>query len=86
MNILNEYGIQELEISNNGLLSQQAATLAFIRMSKLGISDNIEKDFKLMTLEGMMEASYGDYLVQGMCGEFYFIRKDVFASTYERRD
>jgi hypothetical protein len=43
-------------------------------------------DLKLQvkTLEGMLEASPGDYIVRGVQGEFYPVKPDIFEATYER--
>lgn len=35
------------------------------------------------TLEGIMEASPGDYIIKGIKGEFYPCKPDIFAKTYE---
>ena len=35
------------------------------------------------TLEGIMCASVGDYIVKGVKGEFYSCKPDIFAETYE---
>ena len=35
------------------------------------------------TLEGRMKASIGDMLVEGVTGELYGCRADIFAATYE---
>lgn len=35
------------------------------------------------TLEGNMEASYGDYIIKGVNGEFYPCKPDIFDKTYE---
>lgn len=35
------------------------------------------------TLEGLMTASVGDYIIKGIKGEFYPCKPDVFAKTYE---
>ena len=35
------------------------------------------------TLEGDMSAAYGDYVIQGVEGEFYPCRYDIFEQTYE---
>lgn len=35
------------------------------------------------TLEGTMEASSGDWIIQGVQGEFYPCKPDIFQSTYE---
>jgi hypothetical protein len=35
------------------------------------------------TLEGMMVARVGDWIIKGVAGEFYPCRADIFAATYE---
>lgn len=35
------------------------------------------------TLEGEMLASFGDYIIKGVQGEFYPCKPDIFAATYE---
>lgn len=35
------------------------------------------------TLEGTMIASPGDWIIQGVKGEFYPCKPDIFAATYE---
>lgn len=38
---------------------------------------------KIKTLEGVMEADEGDWIIQGVKGEFYPCKPDVFEMTYE---
>lgn len=35
------------------------------------------------TLEGLMEASVGDWIIRGVQGEFYPCKPDIFEATYE---
>lgn len=35
------------------------------------------------TLEGVMEARPGDWIIQGVKGEFYPCKPDIFEATYE---
>lgn len=35
------------------------------------------------TLEGVMYADDGDYIIKGVSGEFYPCKPDIFAKTYE---
>jgi len=35
------------------------------------------------TLEGTMEAKVGDYIIQGVAGELYPCKPDIFELTYE---
>lgn len=36
------------------------------------------------TMEGQMNASLGDYIIQGVQGEFYPCKPDIFEKTYEQ--
>ena len=38
---------------------------------------------KIETLEGVMEASVGDFIIKGVNGEFYPCKPDIFEKTYE---
>ena len=38
---------------------------------------------KIRTLEGVMTACLGDWIIRGVVGEFYPCRKDIFEATYE---
>ena len=37
----------------------------------------------IKTLEGQHIASFGDYIIKGVQGEFYPCKPDIFAATYE---
>lgn len=37
----------------------------------------------IKTLEGTMRADIGDWIIQGVKGEFYPCKPDIFAATYE---
>lgn len=37
----------------------------------------------IRTLEGDMKATYGDYVIRGVKGEFYPCKPDIFAATYD---
>lgn len=37
----------------------------------------------IITLEGEMFASIGDYIIRGVVGEFYPCKGDIFRKTYE---
>ena len=39
---------------------------------------------RIETLEGVMEASIGDYIIKGINGEFYPCKPDIFKATYEK--
>lgn len=38
---------------------------------------------KIKTLEGVMSASEGDYIIRGVNGEIYPCKPDIFEKTYE---
>ena len=38
---------------------------------------------RIPTLEGMMIASNGDWIIKGVNGEFYPCKPDIFEKTYE---
>ena len=40
-------------------------------------------DFLIETLEGVMTARPGDYIIKGVQGEFYPCKPDIFLQTYE---
>lgn len=37
----------------------------------------------IVTLEGNMVASHGDWIVKGVAGEFYPVKPEIFEATYE---
>lgn len=39
---------------------------------------------KIMTLEGCMDAIFGDYIIMGVKGELYPCKPDIFQLTYEK--
>ena len=38
---------------------------------------------EIKTLEGIMKASFGDYIIKGVKVEFYPCKPDIFQATYE---
>lgn len=44
-------------------------------------SDN---ELTIRTLEGLMKASIGDYIIKGINGEYYPCKPDIFEKTYEK--
>ena len=47
------------------------------------VIDLKEETLGIQTLEGMMTASMGDWVIQGVQGEFYPCKPDIFEQTYE---
>lgn len=44
------------------------------------------KVLKIPTLEGVMEAMVGDWIIKGVKDEFYPCKPDIFEATYESAD
>jgi hypothetical protein len=42
-----------------------------------------DNTIQIQTLEGIMAASAGDWIIRGVKGEFYPCKPDIFAATYE---
>jgi hypothetical protein len=40
--------------------------------------------FLISTLEGVMQARPGDWIIRGVRGEFYPCKHDIFTATYEQ--
>lgn len=54
----------------------------------LDISDELESIYmgngiNINTLEGVHHASFDDYIIKGIKGEFYPCKPDIFEKTYE---
>lgn len=48
------------------------------------VREPVGKDYlEIITLEGVMKAQPGDYIIKGVKGEFYPCKPDVFMKTYE---
>lgn len=47
------------------------------------VYDGRDGTVTISTLEGNMLASVGDWIIQGVQGEFYPCKPDIFAATYE---
>lgn len=46
--------------------------------------DDINADIK--TLEGVMHANFGDFIIKGVKGEVYPCKPDIFYATYEKSE
>lgn len=49
----------------------------------VGMKDGRSDVAEIRTLEGVMEASVGDYIIKGVKGEFYPCKPEIFDMTYE---
>lgn len=55
--------------------------MEFVPTGRFG--DDDDGGVYIMTLEGEMRASVGDYIIKGVQGEFYPCKPDIFEQTYE---
>ena len=51
---------------------------------RVNYEDKNNPYLKIETLEGIMKASVGDYIIKGVNVEFYPCKPDIFEKTYER--
>lgn len=56
--------------------------LNFIGERRLAYLDG--ETLNIETLEGVMKADVGDYIIKGIKGEFYPCKPDIFEATYEK--
>jgi len=48
------------------------------------IGHSIEGGLDIETLEGVMTAHFGDWIIRGVVGECYPCKPDIFEKTYEK--
>ena len=56
---------------------------ALISLHEIPAVLNIIQGFQIITLEGYMKVSKGDFIIRGIKGEFYPCKPDIFAMTYD---
>lgn len=50
------------------------------------ITRNDDGSLNIHTLEGTMQGDVGDWIIQGVKGELYPCKPDIFEATYERAE
>ncbi|WP_074403814.1 hypothetical protein [Streptococcus suis] len=83
--------IEAVKLENNKQSIINAIEFVYnvgMETSELGMDFEINKvrsdgGLIINTLEGNMLASFGDYIIKGVQGEFYPCKPGVFAETYE---
>lgn len=55
----------------------------WINLDTVHIVDGDVLFAEIVTLEGVMQANEGDYIIKGVQGEFYACKPDIFEQTYE---
>lgn len=48
-----------------------------------GTNEVSPNEIQIKTLEGLMTANLGDWVIKGVKGEFYPCKPDIFAATYD---
>jgi len=48
--------------------------------------DKDKQEVVISTLEGLMTAGLGDWIIRGVKGEYYPCKHDIFIATYEQED
>ena len=59
------------------------AVVEWIGLENLAGFDREELTIRIKTLEGVMEAGLNDFIIQGVKGEFYPCKPDIFALSYD---
>jgi len=72
-----------LDFVHSGGGNCRTAITSRVEYYELGEEEIFEESVLISTLEGVMTASIGDYIIRGVKGEFYPCRPDIFASTFE---
>jgi hypothetical protein len=73
-----------VEIEARQFVESEAAELAAWCGGSVVINDlSAEPSIAIYTLEGIMAARLGDWLIRGVNGEFYPCKPDIFEKTYD---
>lgn len=76
-----------IEENTKGSFEPMAVLNGEVPVPESGVSiDPSDGALLIATLEGVMHASEGDWIIRGVQGEFYPCKPDIFAATYEPAD
>lgn len=78
--VIEAFQLDHSAASANDIIDWMAASNAIGRCEHDGGESHV---LKIRTLEGIMTASPGDWVIRGVKGEFYPCKPDIFAATYE---
>ena len=76
--------IEALQFLDNGERIQELSKFVDDQVLVVTYKDKENPKIILQTLEGVVFASVGDYIVKGVDGEFYPCKPDIFERTYEQ--
>lgn len=62
--------------------------LSYLEVKSLPLNPDIlsrdeDKTIRIRTLEGVMKANVGDFIIKGVQGELYPCKADIFKATYD---
>ena len=79
--------IEAFQLNSRGLVEEDwfwdAVTKNHIITHSFGKHDPIDAWCEIRTLEGLMIANTGDYIIRGIKGEIYPCKADIFEATYD---
>lgn len=78
VNIKNKVTIKQAFQYKKGMDNEDVKE--FMGESSYGSDEN---NFFIHTLEGVMEANDGDWIIKGLKGEYYPCKPDIFEKSYE---
>ncbi len=67
-------------------LANLISSLEVGRPKRRAVYDESDMTLKIKTLEGVMKAQPGDFIIKGIKGEIYPCKPDIFEATYEAVD
>lgn len=85
-NMIKKYRKKPIEIDAIQYTGNNVSEIEnFVGTNLLHYNTQEENDYQLgiPTLEGIMKASIGDYIIRGAKGEFYPCKPDIFKITYD---
>ena len=79
------YQSKIVEIEARELTRENVEELAdWSRGKALTFENNDNAYLEIHTLEGTMTADLGDFIIQGLAGEFYPCKPEIFHAKYEK--
>lgn len=75
--------VVDAEIFDGTLECAEKLALWIGSPAAIGEGRNSTRILSIQTLEGVMRAEHGDWIIRGVEGEFYPCKPAIFAKTYE---
>lgn len=85
MSNVKQYRKKPVVIEAMQLQGNSEQVMKWLTDNKCGASWELDSGLPVYieTLEGIMTANQGDYIIKGVNGEFYPCKPDIFEKTYE---